>query len=166
MDTPKVLLSMIMFSEQNVQKSEWYKTSVKNAVRCSLINFYAQKLHSQLVAPLEPWEGQVVADFNYRKILAKVEQELPEIALRVSGNVVEAQSLYDVLCKDFNRRRTLCDRYDKLWWYEWTRKKSLKKRIQKIDDTEIELFDFLNMALYFFEKRNFGNKADFMSFFS
>lgn len=165
MNTPKVLLSMIKFSEQNVQKADWYRISVKDATRCSLINFYAQKFYFQLISPLDPWEGQVVAEYNYKKILAKVDEDILGFVVKAAASMVDAKSLYDVLCVAARRREVLFRRYDRLLWYDWRQRRALKKRIQKIDNEEIELSDFLNMAVYLFENYNLGKKSDFVGFF-
>ena len=165
MNTPKVLLSMIKFSEQNVQKADWYRISVKDATRCSLINFYAQKFYFQLISPLDPWEGQVVAEYNYKKILAKVDEDILGFVAKASTTIDEARSLYDDLCGAAQRRKALCRRYDRLLWCDWRQRRALKKRIQKIDNEEIELSDFLNMAVYLFENYNLGKKSDFVGFF-
>ncbi len=166
MNTPKVLLSTIDFSEQNVLKNNWYRVCVKSAVRCSLINFYAQRLVFQFIAPLEPWEGQVVADYNYRKVLEKVEREIPEVVSMAAQRIGGAQVLYDNLRDDEQRKTTLQKRYERLLWYDWRQKRALKKRIQKIDNKELELFDFLGMAMYLFEKHCLGSRMDFIKIFS
>ncbi len=165
MNTPKVLLSMIKFSEQNVQKADWYRTSVKDATRCSLINFYARSFYFQFISPLDPWEGQVVAEYNYKKILEKVDEDILGFVAKASTTIDEARSLYDDLCGAAQRRKALCRRYDRFLWCDWRQRRALKKRIQKIDDEEIELSDFLNMAFYLFENHKLGNKTDFVGIF-
>lgn len=156
---------MIKFSEQNVQKADWYRTSVKDATRCSLINFYARSFYFQFISPLDPWEGQVVAEYNYKKILEKVDEDILGFVAKASTTIDEARSLYDDLCGAAQRRKALCRRYDRLLWCDWRQRRALKKRIQKIDDEEIELSDFLNMAFYLFENHKLGNKTDFVGIF-
>lgn len=163
---PRISFRMMKFSEQNVEKACWFRLVVKMAVRDSLINFYARDVQMDFMSPIDPWEGPVVADYNYNKVMAVVDENMPSVLNSVKGSAKEAQELYERLCCKVRRKNVLKDRKAKLPWYKICKKISLRQNIQKIDETEYDLYDFLNMVLFLYQEKDFGSRNDFAKVFS
>ena len=140
METPKISVGMIaeQFSAMSVKSRQWYEKSLREAVLYSLVVYYEARLKSRFVPVLDPWEGMTVANYNYRlELLGKAE-----------------------------RRRTLRRRYRSVWWFELRKRAKLRRRIARIDAEQINLSDFLNMALYLYRLHHLGEKEDFGKIFA
>ena len=77
-----------------------------------------------------------------------------------------ASALYAELLGKAERRRTLRRRYRSVWWFELRKRAKLRRRIARIDAEQINLSDFLNMALYLYRLHHLGEKEDFGKIFA
>lgn len=161
MKHPKIKFEEIevIFSKAEIKDGKSCEKALKGMIERSLSDYYAVDFTRELLWTYDPIAAWQIANYRYRYIKAEVDKNTSIWLRRISFNDEEAITCYGMLRRLYLRLADYRRQLAETGWYEWRLRSVLKKAIEAIETSTVDLLEFLNMVAYLSRRKMWGGQA-------